>query len=420
MPDAQTLLLILTIAVALAFDFTNGFHDTANAIATTVGTRALRPRFAVAFSAVFNLIGAIVATQLLHAKVADTIGSLVAPPEGVGLSMIVAALFGAIAWNLITWRAGLPSSSSHALIGGLIGMGIAVYGVEAVVWGKVYPVFIALVASPIVGFLIAYVVTVLLLNLLRRARPSRANGAFRKLQLFSSGFVSFSHGANDAQKTMAIITLALLSSGYLTEFAVPTWVVLAAALAIALGTWAGGWRIIRTISSRIIRMEPVDGFTAQTVGAAVIQAATSWGLPVSTTHVISGSVMGAGATRRLSAVRWGVARRIVWAWVFTIPASAALAALAAFFVEGGPLTIALAILVLGATALALLARRTRRERPITDVGIASLDDPDAAAKRTLEGRGLEDVGAMAGSVHGRDPHLGEPRSPVPKNPSGRR
>ena len=417
MPDAQTLLLILTIAVALAFDFTNGFHDTANAIATTVGTRALRPRFAVAFSAVFNLIGAIVATQLLNAKVADTVGSLVAPPQGVGLSMIVAALFGAIAWNLITWRAGLPSSSSHALIGGLIGVGLAAYGVEAVVWEKVYPVFIALVTSPIVGFLIAYVVTVLLLNILRRARPSRANSAFRKLQLFSSAFVSFSHGANDAQKTMAIITLALLSSGHLTEFAVPTWVVLAAALAIGLGTWAGGWRIIRTISSRIIRMEPVDGFAAQTVGAAVIQVATSWGLPVSTTHVISGSVMGAGATRRLSAVRWGVARRIVWAWVFTIPASAALAAL---FVEGGLPTIATAILVLGATAITLLARRTRREHPITEVGISSLDNPNAAGKRTVEDRDLEDVRVVAGSTHGRDPHPGGPRSPVSKNPGGKR
>src|ERR687883_28552 len=341
MPDAQTLLLILTIAVALAFDFTNGFHDTANAIATTVGTRALRPRFAIAFSAVFNLIGAIVATQLLHAKVADTVGSLVAPPEGIGLSMIVAALFGAIAWNLITWRAGLPSSSSHALIGGLIGVGLAAYGVEAVVWEKVYPVFIALVTSPIIGFFIAYVVAVLLLNLLRRARPSHANGAFRKLQIFSSGFVSFSHGSNDAQKTMAIITLALLSSDHLTEFVVPTWVVLAAALAIGLGTWAGGWRIIRTMSSRIIKMEPVDGFAAETVGAAVIQAATSWGLPVSTTHVVSGSVMGAGATRRLSAVRWGVARSIIWAWVLTIPASATLAALAALLVKAGPLAVTL-------------------------------------------------------------------------------
>jgi PiT family inorganic phosphate transporter len=369
MPDAPLLLLVLTIAVALAFDFTNGFHDTANAVATTVGTRALPPRVAIAGSAILNLLGAIVTTQLLDAKVANTIGDLVAPAEGVALSMIITALFGAIAWNLITWRAGLPSSSSHALIGGLIGMGLAAYGVEAVVWAKVYPVFITLVTSPVVGFFIAYVVAVLLLNLLRRARPGRANGVFRKLQLFSGGFVSFSHGANDAQKTMAIITLALLSSGYLSEFVVPTWVVLAAALAIGLGTWAGGWRIIRTMSSRIIRMEPVDGFSAETVGAAVIQAATSWGLPVSTTHVVSGSVMGAGATRRFSAVRWGVARRIVWAWIFTIPASASLAALAALLVGAGPLAVMLAVLVLGAATLALLARRTRHKQPTTGFGI---------------------------------------------------
>jgi inorganic phosphate transporter, PiT family len=369
MLDAQTLLLVFTIVVALAFDFTNGFHDTANAIATAVGTRALSPRFAVAFSAVLNLIGAVVATQLLQAKVANTVGSLVAPEQGVALPMIIAALFGAIVWNLVTWRAGLPSSSSHALIGGLIGMGVVVYGVEAVVWTKVYPVFIALVTSPIVGLLIAYAVTVMLLNLLRRARPSHANSAFRKLQLFSSGFVAFSHGANDAQKTMAIITLALLSSGHLAEFAVPTWVVLAAALAIGLGTWAGGWRIIRTMGSRIIRMEPVDGFAAQTVSAAVIQAATSWGLPVSTTHVVSGSVIGAGATRRLSAVRWGVARSIVWAWILTVPASAALAALAALLIKAGPLAVALAILVVVAAVLALFARRTPREQPVTDLGV---------------------------------------------------
>src|SRR5215216_4007266 len=219
MLDAQALLLVLTIAVALAFDFTNGFHDTANAIATAVGTRALSPRVAVVSSAILNLVGAVVATQLLHTEVANTVGSLVAPENDVGLSMIIAALFGAIAWNLITWRARLPSSSSH----GLIGMGLAAYGIEAVVWAKVYPVFIALVTSPVIGFLIAYVVAVLLLNLLRRARPGHANSAFRRLQLFSGGFVSFSHGANDAQKTMAIITLALLSSGYLAEFVVPTW-----------------------------------------------------------------------------------------------------------------------------------------------------------------------------------------------------
>jgi PiT family inorganic phosphate transporter len=297
--------------------------------------------------------------------------------------MLVAVLFGAIIWNLITWRAGLPSSSSHALIGALIGMGLAVYGADAVQWAEVYPVFIALVTSPIAGLLIAYVVTVVLLNLLRRARPSHANSAFRRLQLFSSGFVAFSHGANDAQKTMAIITLALFSSGHLAEFAVPTWVALAAALAIGLGTWAGGWRIIRTMGTRIIRMEPVDGFAAQTVAAAVIQLATVWGLPVSTTQVVSGSVMGAGATRRFSAVRWGVARRIVWAWIFTVPASAALAASAALLVKAGPLALTLVVLILGAAVLALLARRTRRKQPIIDdFGIG--DDPSAAGKEPME------------------------------------
>jgi PiT family inorganic phosphate transporter len=367
MPDAQTLLLGLTIAVALFFDFTNGFHDTANAIGTAIGTRALPPRLAVGLSAVLNLVGAIITTQFLHAEVANTVGSLVAPAGGVAMSMLVAVLFGAITWNLFTWRAGLPSSSSHALIGALIGMGLAVYGVDAVQWGEVYPVFIALITSPIAGLFIAYVVTLVLLNLLRRARPSQANNAFRRLQFFSSSFIAFSHGANDAQKTMAIITLALFSSGYLSKFAVPTWVALAAALAIGLGTWAGGWRIIRTMGTRIVRMQPVDGFAAQTVAAAVIQLATAWGLPVSTTQVVSGAVMGAGATRRFSAVRWGVARRIVWAWIFTIPASAALAALAALVVKAGSLTLGLAIPVL-VTAFAWLARRIQGEQPSTDPG----------------------------------------------------
>ncbi len=386
MPDTATLLLVLTIVVALFFDFTNGFHDTANAIGTTVGTRALPPRVAVGLSAILNLVGAIVTTQLLHAEVANTIGSLVAPEGGVAMPMLIAVLFGAITWNLITWRAGLPSSSSHALIGALIGMGLAVYGAGAVQWGEVYPVFIALISSPIAGLAVAYVVSVVLLNLLRRARPSRANSAFRRLQLFSSGFVAFSHGANDAQKTMAIITLALFSSGHLAEFAVPTWVALAAALAIGLGTWAGGWRIIRTMGTRIVRMEPVDGFAAQTVAAAVIQLATTWGLPVSTTQVVSGSVMGAGATRRFSAVRWGVARRIVWAWIFTIPASAALAALAAILAKAGPLALGLAVLVSGAAALALLTRGMRRKkRPSTDFGIEPIEDPNTSNKSVERG-----------------------------------
>jgi PiT family inorganic phosphate transporter len=372
MPDAQTLLLVLTIAVALFFDFTNGFHDTANAIGTAIGTRALTPRLAVGLSAVLNLVGAVVTTQLLHAEVANTVGSLVAPAGGVALSMLVAVLFGAITWNLFTWRAGLPSSSSHALIGALIGMGLTVYGIEAVQWGEVYPVFVTLITSPIAGLFLAYLITVALLNLLRRARPSQANSTFRRLQLFSSGFVAFSHGANDAQKTMAIITLALFSSGYLSEFAVPTWVALAAALAIGLGTWAGGWRIIRTMGTRIVRMQPVDGFAAQTVAAAVIQLATAWGLPVSTTQVVSGAVMGAGATHRFSAVRWGVARRIVWAWIFTIPASAALAALGALLVKAGPLAVTLAVFVPGVGLLVMLVGRMRRKRSSTDlvIGIA--------------------------------------------------
>jgi PiT family inorganic phosphate transporter len=374
MPDAQALLLALTIAVALLFDFTNGFHDTANAIGTAVGTRAMPPRVAVAFSAVLNLIGAVVTTQLLHAEVANTVGSLVAPAKGVALSMLVAVLFGAITWNLITWSAGLPSSSSHALIGALIGMGLVAYGVGAIQWAEVYPVFITLLTSPLAGLVIAYIFTVVLLNLLRKARPSQANGAFRKLQFFSSGFVAFSHGANDAQKTMAIITLALFSTGHLAEFHVPAWVALSAAFAIALGTWAGGWRIIRTMGTRIIRMEPVHGFAAQTVAASVIQLATAWGLPVSTTQVVSGSVLGSGATRRFSAVRWGVARRIVWAWIFTIPASATLAAIAALLVKAGPIAVTLAVIVLGTVVLALFVRQRRRKRRSADFVMGSMDD----------------------------------------------
>ena len=362
MPDAQTLLLVLTIAVALFFDFTNGFHDTANAIGTAIGTRALPPRLAVGLSAVLNLVGAIVTTQLLHAEVANTVGSLVAPEGGVAMSMLVAVLFGAITWNLFTWRAGLPSSSSHALIGALIGMGLTAYGVDAVQWEEVFPGLHRLDHVADRRTLPRVRVNRRASQPLRRARPSQANSAFRRLQLFSSSFVAFSHGANDAQKTMAIITLALFSSGHLSEFAVPTWVALAAALAIGLGTWAGGWRIIRTMGTRIVRMEPVHGFAAQTVAATVIQLATAWGLPVSTTQVVSGSVMGAGATRRFSAVRWGVARRIVWAWIFTIPASAPLAASAALLVRAGLLAVTLAILILGTGLLVIFVRWMRRKR----------------------------------------------------------
>ena len=307
-------------------------------------------------------------------EVANTVGSLVAPAGGVALSMLVAVLFGAITWNLITWSAGLPSSSSHALIGALIGMGLVAYGLEAIQWAEVYPVFIALLTSPIAGLVIAYIFAVMLLNLFRR--HARAKPTARSANSSSSLVVSLpsATAANDAQKTMAIITLALVSSGHLAEFAVPTWVALAAALAIGLGTWAGGWRIIRTMGTRIIRLEPVHGFAAQTVAASVIQLATAWGLPVSTTQVVSGSVIGAGATRRFSAVRWGVARRIVWAWILTIPASAALAGVAALLVEAGPIAVTLAVLVLGAVVLALLVRQRRHKQPSADFVMGSMNE----------------------------------------------
>ncbi|MBJ7609423.1 MAG: inorganic phosphate transporter [Candidatus Dormibacteraeota bacterium] len=332
MPDGQAVLLAVTVAVALGFDFTNGFHDTANAVATTISTRALGARLAIGLSAVLNLAGAIVAIEVLHTKVANTIGGLVAPAGGVSLPMIVAALAAAITWNLITWRAGLPSSSSHALIGALIGMGLAGYGVHALKWGTVVPVIIGLITSPVLGFFLGYVFLLAVLHVFRNIHPARGNSRFRVAQIFSGGFVSFSHGANDAQKTMAIITLALLAGGQIGTRpgggfpAPPLWVVIAAASAIGLGTYAGGWRIIRTMGSRITRLEPVDGFAAQTMAALVIQTATQLAIPVSTTHVVSGAVMGAGATRRLAAVRWGTARNIVVAWVLTIPATALLAA----------------------------------------------------------------------------------------------
>jgi phosphate/sulfate permease len=334
MPDAQTALLVITVAVALGFDFTNGFHDTANAIATTISTRALGARLAIGLSAALNLAGAVIAIELLHTKVANTVGGLVAPAGGVSLAMIVAALAAAITWNLVTWRAGLPSSSSHALIGALIGMGIAGYGVHALKWGTVVPVIIGLITSPIFGFLLGYLFLLAVLHTFRSVHPSRANKNFRTAQVFSGGFVSFSHGANDAQKTMAIITLALLATHHVSAKpgsfpSPPLWVVVTAATAIGLGTYAGGWRIIRTLGSRIAQLEPVDGFAAQAMAAVVIQAATQLAIPVSTTHVVSGAVLGAGSTRRLAAVRWITARNILVAWILTIPATALLAAVGA-------------------------------------------------------------------------------------------
>jgi PiT family inorganic phosphate transporter len=318
MPDGQLVLLVLVILFAFAFDYTNGFHDTANAIATSVSTHAIAPRYAVLLSAFFNLAGA-----FLNTRVADTIGGLVSGK--IALLAILAALAGAIVWNLFTWVLGLPSSSSHALIGGLIGATLVSLGPSAIKWPTVETSFGALVTSPVLGLLLGFGIMLALLWMFRRAAPEPMHRAFRKAQLLSASFISFSHGSNDAQKTMGVITLALVTYGALDKFAVPIWVIAMSAAAMALGTYSGGWRIIRTMGTRIIKLDPVHGFAADVAASSLILAASHLGLPVSTTHVVSGSLMGVGTTRRLSAVRWGVARNIVAAWLITIPASAAVA-----------------------------------------------------------------------------------------------
>ena len=321
------LILVLVVVGALAFDFTNGFHDTANAIATSVSTRALSPRLAVVISSVLNLAGAVITVVFFQAKVSNTIGKIVA--FKAGLVVIIAALVGAIIWNLITWYLGLPSSSTHALVGALSGAAIAAaHGLDGVRAAEFWKTVLSLVISPPVGFLLAAVFMTVLLAVFRRARPAPLNRTFRSLQIFTGALVSYSHGANDAQKTMAVITLALVATGNIQKFEVPLWVVLLSASAIAFGTYAGGWRIIRTLGWRIYKLDPATGMGAQLTGAAVIQFATQFGLPVSTTHVVTGSVMGAGASRRLSALRWGVGANIVTAWILTIPAAGVMAWLA--------------------------------------------------------------------------------------------
>ena len=321
-----TILLVVTIAVAVVFDFTNGFHDTANAIATSISTRAMSPHVAVGLSAVFNLIGAVVTVAFFQAKVSNTIASTLALKPG--LVVVMSALLGAITWNLITWYRGLPSSSTHALIGGLCGAGIAAaHGLGGVKWSALGKQVASLVVSPPLGFVVAAIFAIILLTVIHRLglRPAPVNRTLRGVQVLTSAFLSYSHGANDAQKTMAAITLALIAAGDIPKFQVPLWVVVLSATAIGFGTYAGGWRIIRTLGWSILKLEPATGMSAQLMGATVIQAATLAGLPVSTTHVITGSVMGVGASRKLSAVRWGLGASIVLAWIVTIPAAAAIA-----------------------------------------------------------------------------------------------
>jgi inorganic phosphate transporter, PiT family len=314
------------VVLAVAFDYINGFHDTANAIATSVSTRALRPAHAILMSATANFVGALSGTA-----VANTIASgLATTPSGdPGQVIVAAALIGAIAWNLLTWRLGIPSSSSHALIGGLIGAVIAASGTEALNGQGIFDkVLFPLVASPILGVVLGFSLMVLLLNVFRNAHPRRLNDRFRRLQVLSAAYMAFSHGSNDAQKTMGIITLALVAGGVLAEPTVPLWVILVAASAISLGTAAGGWRIIKTMGQRVVKLDPVHGFAAETTAATIIFGASHFGMPVSTTHVISSAIIGVGSSDRLSAVRWGVAGNIVIAWVLTIPASGTVAWLA--------------------------------------------------------------------------------------------
>jgi PiT family inorganic phosphate transporter len=318
------LLLLTIVAVALVFDYTNGFHDTANAIATSVSTRALSPRVAVLMAAGLNLLGA-----LLYTGVAKTVGEGLVDTDLVTLPLVLAALIGAVAWNFTTWYFGIPSSSSHALFGGLIGAMIAAVGVSGVEWaGVVDKIILPMVGSPLLGFVCAWVLMTSLIWLVRRRPPGPVNRWFRRLQPVSAGFMAFSHGGNDAQKTMGIITLALYASGKIETFTIPTWVKVACAVAMAAGTYSGGWRIIHTLGSKVIKLDPIHGFAAETSAASVIQLATHFGIPVSTTHTITAAIMGTGSTQRLSAVRWGVAGNIVTAWVLTLPAAGLIAGLA--------------------------------------------------------------------------------------------
>jgi PiT family inorganic phosphate transporter len=315
-------LLVVVIAIGLAFDFTNGFHDTANYVATWVGTRALSPRWAVLVSAAANLAGAFVTTA-----VAKTVGKGIIDTGLATEHTVLAALLGAIAWNLLTWWFGLPSSSTHALIGGLVGAALVQSGSTGVDWSGIWEkVIIPGAASPVIGFIGAFALLVVIYRLFHRLTPGVAHRGFRLGQLLSGTWVAFTHGANDAQKTMGVIALALYTHGSISSFYIPTWVKIAAGLTIAAGTYAGGWRIIRTLGQRIYKMAPEHGFAAQVAAGSTLYLGTHFGFPISTTHVVSGSVMGAGATSRVSAVRWGVAGNIVSAWLLTMPAAGLVAA----------------------------------------------------------------------------------------------
>lgn len=318
MLDMPEILLGMVILSALAFDFINGFHDTANAIATCISTRALSIRAAIGMAAVLNFVGALISTH-----VATTIGKGIVDPAYVSQVVVLSALAGAIFWDLLTWHYGIPASSSHAIIGGLIGAVVAARGVDPLQWAGISKILVAIVVSPIAGTVAAFFLMIAIYWSFRSYHPSRLNRGFRHLQILSAAFMAFSHGSNDAQKSMGIISLALLSYGALPAFHVPVWVILACASAMAAGTAMGGWRIIKTVGKDFVELQPVHGFCAETSSAVVILSATGMGIPISTTHVITSAILGVGLSQGRRKVNWGVGIRIVWAWVLTIPASAA-------------------------------------------------------------------------------------------------
>ena len=319
-----TLALVIVLVLAVVFDYINGFHDTANAIATSVATRALRPLHAILMAATFNFVGAFAGTA-----VAKTIGAGLVVEATTTQTVIVAALLGAIAWNLFTWYLGLPSSSSHALIGGLLGSTIIAAGTGALKTdGIVSKVLFPMVTSPLIGFTGAFVLMLILYWVFRNAKRKPMARGFRRLQVVSAGYMAFSHGSNDAQKTMGIITLALFAAGVIPTVDVPPWVIVVAGSALSLGTAVGGWRIMRTMGHRVVELEPVHGFAAETTAATILIGTAHFGMPVSTTHVISSAIMGVGSARGPKGVRWGVARTILLAWIVTLPAAGAVAAAA--------------------------------------------------------------------------------------------
>lgn len=320
--DSALMLVLFGVSLALIFDFINGFHDAANAIATIVVTKVLTPHQAVLMAAFANFVGAFV----FGVAVAKTIGKGIVDPSVVTVSVIIAALFGAIIWDVITWLLGLPTSSSHALIGGLIGSAIVSTGFNFFNFMGIFKIFLFIFVAPLLGLIGASFFTVLILNIFRKQHPMALNFIFRKLQLVSSFFYSLGHGTNDAQKTMGIIAVLLFSAGLMKEFYIPVWVILSCHAAIALGTYLGGWRIVKTMGTKITKLHPLEGFCAESSGGLVLLLTAMIGIPVSTTHVITGSILGVGVVENARRVRWVTARRMVWAWVLTIPASAIIAA----------------------------------------------------------------------------------------------